>query len=203
VRAGSDYDETVKLVLHTALDPRKSNQQLRGIAQLPHGTGKEVRVAVFAEGAKAQEALDAGADVVGTDELVDMIKAGNIDFDRCIATPNMMPVIGTVARILGPKGLVPSPKLGTLTMNIKEAVEAAKQGEIVLRANEHGEIQAAVGKLSFPSASITENIAALMKRVLELKPDGHKKGVLVLDVDLTTCQGPRIRVKCNQAPFRG
>lgn len=182
------------MVLITCLDPRKPNQMCRGIASLPHGSGKKERIAVFAKDAKAQEARDAGADIVGGQDLADSILAGKLDFTRCIATPDMMAVVGKVARVLGPKGLMPNPKMGSVTMNIKEAIKRAQLGSVEFKCEKNGVLMAAVGKASFPLQHIRENIDCFFNAVQKAKPDGAK-GVFIRGVYLSSSQGKGIKVK--------
>jgi len=175
--AKAKFDETVEAHVRLGIDPRRGDQMVRGAATLPHGSGKVVRVAVFAEGAEAQEAIAAGADVVGADDLIDSIKesGGKLDFDKCIATPSFMPRLGKVARILGPRGLMPNPKVGTVTNNVGEAVKAAKQGRVDFRADKGGIVHVGLGKVSFTEAALQENVSAFVGAVLGAKPVGLKK----------------------------
>jgi large subunit ribosomal protein L1 len=172
--AKAKFDETIELALGLGLDPRKANQNLRSSVVLPHGTGKSERVAVFAQGDKVDEATEAGAAVVGGQDLVDQINSGNIDFTRCIATPDMMPMVGRVARILGPKGLMPNPKTGTVTADVGAAVSAALRGQVQYRVDKFGYLQVGVGKVSFSDEAILENLRALMMDIADSKPDGAK-----------------------------
>ncbi|MGI9490694.1 MAG: 50S ribosomal protein L1 [Geminicoccaceae bacterium] len=172
--AKAKFDETIEVALNLGVDPRHADQMVRGTVNLPHGTGKSLRVAVFAKGDKAEEAKKAGADVVGADDLAEAVQGGNIDFDRCIATPDMMPVVGRLGRVLGPRGMMPNPKLGTVTPNVAEAVEAAKGGQVQFRVEKAGIIHGGVGKASFDEAKLAENIKAFVDAVAKAKPSGAK-----------------------------
>lgn len=172
--AKAKFDETIEVSLNLGVDPRHADQMVRGTVDLPHGTGKTLRVAVFAKGDKADEAKAAGADIVGADDLAQAVQGGEINFDRCIATPDMMPVVGRLGRVLGPRGLMPNPKLGTVTPNVKEAVEAAKGGQVQFRVEKAGIIHGGVGKASFDEAKIAENIKAFVDAVARAKPSGAK-----------------------------
>jgi len=172
--AKAKFDETIEISLNLGVDPRHADQMVRGTVDLPHGTGKSLRVAVFAKGDKADEAKAAGADVVGADDLAQAVQGGEINFDRCIATPDMMPVVGRLGRVLGPRGLMPNPKLGTVTPNVKEAVEAAKGGQVQFRVEKAGIIHGGVGKASFDEAKLAENIKAFVDAVTKAKPSGAK-----------------------------
>ncbi|MDP1975727.1 MAG: 50S ribosomal protein L1 [Alphaproteobacteria bacterium] len=192
-RVSAKFDETVEVAVALNVDPRKADQTVRGMVNLPNGTGKTLKVAVFARDAKAEEAKAAGADYVGEDELIDMISRGDIPFDRCIATPDMMIVVAKVGKILGPRGLMPNPKLGTVTMNVKEAVEAAKGGQIEFRAEKAGIVHAGVGKASFSEDKLAENIRALMEALKKAKPE-TVKGTYINRVNLSSTMGPGLRV---------
>ncbi|MEZ5933918.1 MAG: 50S ribosomal protein L1 [Alphaproteobacteria bacterium] len=172
--AKAKFDETIEVSLNLGVDPRHADQMVRGTVNLPHGTGKTLRVAVFAKGDKAEEAKAAGADVVGADDLAQAVQGGEINFDRCIATPDMMPVVGRLGRVLGPRGLMPNPKLGTVTPNVREAVEAAKGGQVQFRVEKAGIIHGGVGKASFDEAKLTDNIKAFVDAVNKAKPTGAK-----------------------------
>lgn len=172
--AKAKFDETIELSLNLGVDPRHADQMVRGTVVLPHGTGKTLRVAVFAKGDKAEEAKAAGADVVGADDLAQAVQGGEINFDRCIATPDMMPVVGRLGRVLGPRGLMPNPKLGTVTPNVAEAVEAAKGGQVQFRVEKAGIVHAGVGKASFDDGKLAENIKAFVDAVSKAKPSGAK-----------------------------
>eukprot|EP01037_Dinobryon_pediforme_P037026 gene37026-44283_t len=172
--ATSKFDETIEVALNLGVDPRHADQMVRGVVTLPKGTGKTVRVGVFAKGAKADEAREAGADVVGAEDLMELVQGGTIDFDRCIATPDMMGVVGRLGKILGPKGLMPNPKLGTVTMNVAAAVQAAKGGQIEYRVEKAGIIHSGIGKASFPAEDLRANFDALVDAVVKAKPTGAK-----------------------------
>ncbi|MBC6438920.1 MAG: 50S ribosomal protein L1 [Rhodospirillales bacterium] len=192
-RATAKFDETVEIVLNLNVDPRHADQMVRGVVSLPHGTGRSVRVAVFAKDAKADEARDAGADLVGADELADQIQKGEIEFDRCIATPDMMPVVGRLGKILGPRGLMPNPKLGTVTPDVAGAVNAAKAGQVEYRVEKAGIIHAGVGKSSFSEDQIAENVRALVDAVVKAKPSAVK-GTYMKRATLSSTMGPGVRV---------
>ena len=187
------FDETVELAINLGVDPKHADQMVRGTMTLPHGTGKALRVAVFAKDDKAREAEAAGADLVGADDLAEKIQKGKIDFDRCIATPDMMAVVGKLGKILGPKGLMPNPKLGTVTPDVTKAIEAAKAGQIEFRVEKEGIIHAGVGKASFSPEHLTENIAAFIDAIIRAKPSGVK-GTYLKRVSLTSTMGPGIRL---------
>ena len=191
--AKAKFDETVEFSMNLGIDPRHADQMVRGMVSLPNGTGKVLRVGVFARPAKAAEALEAGADVVGADDLAEKVQAGDIQFDRCIATPDMMALVGRLGKILGPRGLMPNPKLGTVTMNVKEAVLAAKSGQVEFRAEKAGIIHAGVGKASFEETKLVENIRALVDAVQKAKPTGAK-GTYLQKAALSSTMGPGIRV---------
>ena len=183
------FDETVEVSMNLGVDPKHADQVVRGMVQLPNGTGKSVRVAVFAKDAKADEAKEAGADIVGAEDLMEQIQAGNIDFDRCIATPDMMPLVGRLGQILGPRGMMPNPKLGTVTPDVAGAVKAAKGGAVEFRAEKSGIVHAGVGKLSFGQDKIEENVRAFVTAILRAKPAGAK-GNYIQKVTLTSTMGP-------------
>ena len=191
--ATSKFDETIEVALNLGVDPRHADQMVRGVVTLPKGTGKTVRVGVFARGAKAEEALAAGADVVGAEDLMEAIQGGTIDFDRCIATPDMMGIVGRLGKVLGPKGLMPNPKLGTVTMNVAAAVEAAKGGQIEYRVEKAGIIHSGIGKASFPAEDLRANFDALVDAIVKAKPAGAK-GKYLRKVALTSSMGPGVRV---------
>ncbi len=191
--AKAKFDETVEFSMNLGIDPRHADQMVRGLISLPNGTGKTLRVGVFARAAKAQEALDAGADVVGADDLAEKVQAGDIQFDRCIATPDMMALVGRLGKILGPRGLMPNPKLGTVTMNVKDAVNAAKSGQVEYRAEKAGIIHAGVGKASFEDEKLVQNIRALVDAVQKAKPTGAK-GTYLQKAAISSTMGPGIRV---------
>lgn len=192
-RAKAKFDETIELAVNLNIDTRKADQNIRGMISLPHGTGKTVRVAVFARDEKAQEAKKAGADIVGDDDLVQSILKGEINFDRCIATPDMMAVVGKVAKVLGPKGLMPNPKLGTVTPNVAKAVEDAKAGQVEYRAEKLGIVHVGVGKSSFSEKNLEENIKALVDVLIKSKPTGIK-GSYIKRISLSSTMGPSIKV---------
>ncbi|RZF63946.1 50S ribosomal protein L1 [Sphingomonas populi] len=191
--ATSKFDETIEVALNLGVDPRHADQMVRGVVTLPKGTGKTVRVGVFAKGAKAEEALAAGADVVGAEDLMEIVQGGKIDFDRCIATPDMMGVVGRLGKILGPKGLMPNPKLGTVTMNVAQAVKDAKGGQIEYRVEKAGIIHSGIGKASFPAEDLRANFDALVDAVVKAKPTGAK-GKYVRKVAVSSTMGAGIKV---------
>lgn len=196
--AKTRFDETVEVALNLGVDPRHADQMVRGSVTLPNGTGKTVRVGVFARGPKADEALAAGADVVGAEDLMEAIQGGVIDFDRCIATPDMMPIVGRLGKILGPRGLMPNPKIGTVTMDVKGAVEAAKGGQVTFRVEKAGIIHAGVGKVSFDAAKLAENVRALVDAVAKSRPTGAK-GTYLKKVSLSSTMGPGVTVDVASA----
>lgn len=187
------FDETVEIAMNLGVDPRHADQNVRGMVSLPHGTGSVIRVAVFAKDEKAAEAKAAGADIVGAEDLAEMIAKGEMNFDRCIATPDMMGLVGRVGKLLGPKGLMPNPKLGTVTPNVKKAVEDAKGGSIEFRAEKAGIVQAGVGKLSFDEKKIIENIRAFVEAIQRAKPAGAK-GTYLKKISVTSTMGPGIKL---------
>lgn len=193
------FDETVEMVVRLGIDPRKADQAVRGSVGLPHGLGKEIRVAVFAKGEKVQEAQDAGADLVGGDDLVEQIKAGNMDFDAVIATPDMMASVAKVGKILGPRGLMPSPKVGTVTFDVAETIRGVKAGRAEYRADKAGNVHAPVGKSSFGAEKIRENIEALLDAINKAKPQ-TSKGVYLQQGSISLTMGPS--VKLDPAPLR-
>ena len=189
--ARAKFDETVELSMNLGIDPRHADQMVRGLISLPNGTGKTLRVGVFARGPKQQEALDAGADVVGAEDLAEKVQAGEFGFDRCIATPDMMALVGRLGKILGPRGLMPNPKLGTVTMDVKGAVQAAKSGQVEFRAEKAGIIHAGIGKASFDEGKLAENIRALVDAVQKAKPTGAK-GTYLQKASLSSTMGPGV-----------
>ena len=191
--ASVKFNETVDIAINLGVDPRHADQMVRGVVVLPHGTGKETRVAVFAKGDKADEAKAAGADVVGAEDLAEIIQKGEINFDRCIATPDMMAVVGRLGKILGPRGLMPNPKLGTVTPNLKEAVAAAKGGQLEFRAEKSGIVHARVGKTSFKAEALEENIKAFVGAISKAKPSGVK-GTYMKRVSLSSTVGPGVKL---------
>ena len=172
--ANAKFDETVEVAMNLGVDPRHADQMVRGVVGLPNGTGKTVRVAVFARGPKADEAKEAGADIVGAEDLMETVQGGTIEFDRCIATPDMMPIVGRLGKVLGPRNLMPNPKVGTVTMDVADAVKAAKGGEVQFKAEKAGVVHAGVGKASFDEAQLVENIRAFVGAVAKAKPSGAK-----------------------------
>jgi large subunit ribosomal protein L1 len=193
-RATAKFDETIEVAINVNVDPRKSDQSIRGVTLLPAGTGKSLRVAVFAKGPKAEEAKKAGADIVGDDDLAEKIQAGEINFDRCIATPDMMGTLGKLARVLGPKGLMPNPKLGTVTMDVAEAVKAAKGGQVEYRAEKAGIIQVGIGKASFSEADIEKNLRSFIDAIMKARPTGIK-GSYLKKVSLSSTMGPSVQIE--------
>jgi large subunit ribosomal protein L1 len=191
--AKAKFDETVEMAMNLGIDPRHADQMVRGLISLPHGTGKTLRVGVFARGPKAEEAQAAGADVVGAEDLAEKIQAGEINFDRCIATPDMMGLVGRLGKILGPRGLMPNPRLGTVTMDVKGAVGAAKAGQVEFRAEKAGIVHAGIGKASFSPEHLVENAKAFADAIIKAKPAGAK-GTYVEKVALSTTMGPGVRV---------
>jgi len=194
--AKAKFDETVELSLNLGIDPRHADQMVRGLTNLPNGTGKTVRVGVFARGPKAEEAIAAGADIVGAEDLAEKIQAGTIEFDRCVATPDMMGIVGRLGKILGPRGLMPNPRLGTVTMDIKGAVTAAKGGQVEFRAEKAGIIHAGIGKVSFDDQKLLENARALADAVQKARPTGAK-GTYMKTAAVSSTMGPGIRVEVN------
>ncbi|MDY0959652.1 MULTISPECIES: 50S ribosomal protein L1 [unclassified Sphingomonas] len=197
--ATSKFDETIEVAVNLGVDPRHADQMVRGVVTLPKGTGKTVRVGVFAKGAKADEARAAGADVVGAEDLMETIQGGTIDFDRCIATPDMMGVVGRLGKVLGPKGLMPNPKLGTVTMNVAEAVKAAKGGQVEYRVEKAGIIHSGIGKASFPAEDLRANFDALVDALIKAKPSGAK-GKYVRKVAVSSTMGRGIKVNVSEIP---
>ena len=191
--AKAKFDETVEISMNLGIDPRHADQMVRGLLSLPNGTGKTLRVGVFARGPKAEEAKAAGADVVGAEDLAEKVQAGEINFDRCIATPDMMALVGRLGKILGPRGLMPNPKLGTVTMDVKGAVSAAKSGQVEYRAEKAGIVHAGVGKASFDGGKLAENIRAFVDAVQKARPTGAK-GTYVKKIALSSTMGPGVTV---------
>lgn len=196
--ASAKFDETVEIAMNLGVDPRHADQMVRGVVTLPNGTGKTVRVAVFARGPKADEAKAAGADIVGAEDLMETIQSGKIEFDRCIATPDMMPLVGRLGKILGPRNLMPNPKVGTVTMDVKSAVEAAKGGEVQFKVEKAGVIHAGVGKVSFGEGQLAENIRAFVDAVTRAKPAGAK-GAYVQKVSVSSTMGPGVNLDLASA----
>jgi large subunit ribosomal protein L1 len=195
-RSKAKFDETVEIAMNLAVDPRKSDQNLRGTVMLPHGTGKSLRVAVFARGERAKEAEAAGANLVGAEDLAEKVQAGQIDFDRCIATPDMMAVVGRLGKVLGPRGLMPNPKLGTVTANVAEAVRAAKGGQVEFRAEKAGIVHAGIGKVSFSEEALVENVRAFVGAISRAKPTGVK-GTYIRKVSLSSTMGPGLKLEIS------
>ena len=193
-RAKSKFDETIEVSMNLGVDPRHADQMVRGVVTLPHGTGRTLRVGVFARGAKADEARAAGADVVGAEDLVEKVQAGEINFDRCIATPDMMPLVGRLGKVLGPRGMMPNPKIGTVTMDVTGAVKGAKGGSVEFRVEKAGIVQAGIGKASFDEDKLVANIKALADAVSKAKPAGAK-GTYVQRVAVSSSMGPGIKVE--------
>ncbi len=196
--ASAKFDETVEIAMNLGVDPRHADQMVRGVVQLPNGTGKTVRVAVFARGAKADEAKAAGADIVGAEDLMETIQSGKIEFDRCIATPDLMPLVGRLGKILGPRNLMPNPKVGTVTMDVKTAVEAAKGGEVQFKVEKAGVVHAGVGKVSFDAEKLAQNVRAFVDAVSRAKPAGAK-GAYLKKVSLSSTMGPGVSVDLASA----
>ncbi|WP_304617285.1 50S ribosomal protein L1 [Paracoccus sp. (in: a-proteobacteria)] len=191
--ASAKFDETVEIALNLGVDPRHADQMVRGVVTLPAGTGKDVRVAVFARGPKADEAKAAGAEIVGAEDLLETIQSGKIEFDRCIATPDMMPLVGRLGKILGPRNLMPNPKVGTVTMDVKAAVEAAKGGEVQFKAEKAGVVHAGIGKVSFDEDKLAQNLRAFVDAVQKAKPTGAK-GTYMKKVSISSTMGPGVSV---------
>lgn len=196
--AKAKFDETVEISMNLGVDPRHADQMVRGTVNLPNGTGKSVRVAVFARGPKADEAKEAGADIVGAEDLMEIVQGGTIDFDRCIATPDMMPVVGRLGKVLGPRNLMPNPKIGTVTMDVKEAVAAAKGGQVQFKVEKAGVIHAGVGKASFDEGQLVENVKAFVDAVAKSKPAGAK-GTYMKKISLSSTMGPGVSVDVETA----
>ncbi|MEI4197896.1 50S ribosomal protein L1 [Roseovarius sp. E0-M6] len=191
--ANANFDETIEIAMNLGVDPRHADQMVRGVVGLPNGTGKDVRVAVFARGAKADEAKEAGADIVGAEDLMETVQGGEINFDRCIATPDMMPVVGRLGKVLGPRNLMPNPKVGTVTMDVAEAVKGAKGGEVQFKAEKAGVVHAGVGKASFTEDKLVENVRAFVNAVAKAKPAGAK-GTYMKKIALSSTMGPGVSV---------
>jgi large subunit ribosomal protein L1 len=196
--AQAKFDETIEVAMNLGVDPRHADQMVRGSVTLPNGTGKTVRVAVFARGPKADEATAAGADLVGAEDLMETIQGGTIEFDRCIATPDMMPIVGRLGKILGPRNLMPNPKVGTVTMDVKEAVEAAKGGQVQFKAEKAGVVHAGIGKASFDEGKLVENLRAFVDAVNKAKPAGAK-GTYIKKVSVSSTMGPGVSIDVMSA----
>ncbi len=195
-RANAKFDETVEIAMNLGVDPRHADQMVRGVCNLPNGSGRTLRVAVFARGAKADEAKAAGADIVGAEELVESVQKGEINFDRCIATPDMMGLVGRLGKVLGPRGLMPNPRVGTVTMDVTSAVAASKGGSVEFRVEKAGIVHAAVGKASFSAEKLSENIKAFVDSVAKAKPAGAK-GTYIQRVALSSTMGPGVKIEPN------
>jgi large subunit ribosomal protein L1 len=196
--ATAKFDETVEVAVNLGVDPRHADQMVRGTVNLPNGTGKTVRVAVFARGAKAEEATAAGADIVGAEDLMEIVQGGKIDFDRCIATPDMMPIVGRLGKVLGPRNLMPNPRVGTVTMDVTEAVKNAKGGEVQFRVEKAGVIHAGVGKASFNEGQLVENVRAFIDAVQKAKPSGAK-GAYMTKIAVSSTMGPGVSINVASA----
>ncbi len=195
--AKAKFDETIDLALNLGVDPRHADQMVRGVCALPNGTGKEIRVAVFARGTKADEAKAAGADIVGAEDLMESVQAGKVDFDRCIATPDMMPVVGRLGKVLGPRNLMPNPKVGTVTVDVNSAVKAAKGGEVQFKVEKAGVLHVGVGKVSFDEEKIVENVKEFIKSVNKVKPSGAK-GTFMKKVCISSTMGPSVTLNLTE-----
>jgi large subunit ribosomal protein L1 len=193
-RAIAKFDETIEVAMNLGVDPRHADQMVRGVVNLPNGSGRSVRVGVFARGAKAEEAKAAGADVVGAEDLVERVQAGNIDFDRCIATPDLMPLVGRLGKVLGPRGMMPNPKVGTVTMDVTAAVRGAKGGSVEFRVEKAGIVQAGIGKASFSADKLVQNIKAFADAVQKAKPSGAK-GTYIERVAVSSTMGPGVKIE--------
>ncbi|SEV96213.1 LSU ribosomal protein L1P [Aliiroseovarius sediminilitoris] len=196
--AKAKFDETIEIAMSLGVDTRHADQMVRGVIGLPNGTGKTMRVAVFARGPKAEEAQAAGADIVGAEDLMETIQGGTIEFDRCIATPDMMPIVGRLGKVLGPRNLMPNPKVGTVTMDVKEAVEAAKGGQVQFKAEKGGVVHAGLGKASFDEAKLVENVRAFIDAVQKAKPTGAK-GTYMKKIALSSTMGPGVTISVDSA----
>lgn len=192
------FDETIEIAMNLGVDPRHADQMVRGTVDLPNGTGKTLRIAVFARGPKAEEALAAGADIVGAEDLMEIVQGGKIDFDRCIATPDMMPIVGRLGKVLGPRNLMPNPKIGTVTMDVKEAIEAAKGGQVQFKVEKAGVIHAGIGKASFDEVKLAENIRSFVDAVAKAKPSGSK-GAYMKKIVVSSTMGPSVTLDVDSA----
>ena len=200
--AKAKFDETVELAINLGVDPRHADQMVRGVVNLPNGTGKSLRVAVFAKDDKAEEAKAAGADIVGAEDLMQTVQGGTIDFDRCIATPDMMPLVGRVGKVLGPRGLMPNPKVGTVTTDVAQAVKDAKGGAVEFRVEKAGIVHAGVGKASFSEQQLSENVRALIDQVVKAKPSGAK-GAYLKRIALSSTMGPGVKIELSSVTDGG
>ena len=196
--ATAKFDETIEIAMNLGVDTRHADQMVRGVVGLPNGTGKSMRVAVFARDVKAKEAKDAGADIVGAEDLMETVQAGTIDFDRCIATPDMMPIVGRLGKVLGPRNLMPNPKVGTVTVDVTEAVKAAKGGEVQFRAEKGGVVHAGIGKASFDENQLVENVKAFIDAVAKAKPSGSK-GSFMKGITLSSTMGPGVTLSVDKS----
>ena len=201
-RATAKFDETIEVAMNLGVDPRHADQMVRGVVSLPNGTGRSARVAVFAKGAKAEEAKRAGADIVGAEDLAEQVQKGEINFDRCIATPDMMGVVGRLGKVLGPRGLMPNPKVGTVTMDVTQAVKDAKGGAVEFRVEKAGIVHAGVGKASFQEKAIAENVRALIDSVIKAKPAGAK-GHYVKRISISSTMGPGVKIALDSVGQAG
>ena len=195
--ASAKFDETIDIAINLGVDPKHADQMVRGVCSLPHGNGKSVRVAVFAKGEKADEAKRAGADLVGAEDLMETVKSGKIEFDRCIATPDMMPIVGRLGKVLGPRNLMPNPKVGTVTVELEKAISSAKSGEVQFKVEKSGVVQVGLGKVSFDKQKITENISAFVESVNKAKPSGAK-GSYLKRISISSTMGPSITIDNGQ-----
>ena len=195
--ASANFDETVDIAINLGVDPKHADQMVRGVCSLPHGNGKRVRVAVFAKGEKADEAKKAGADLVGAEDLMETVQSGKIEFDRCIATPDMMPIVGRLGKVLGPRNLMPNPKVGTVTIELEKAISSAKSGEVQFKVEKSGVVQVGLGKVSFDKQKITENISAFVESVNKAKPSGAK-GSYLKRISISSTMGPSITIDNGQ-----
>lgn len=201
-RATAKFDETIEVAINLGVDPRHADQMVRGVVSLPNGTGRSARVAVFAKGAKADEARKAGADIVGAEDLAEQVQKGEINFDRCIATPDMMGIVGRLGKVLGPRGLMPNPKVGTVTMDVIQAIKDAKGGAVEFRVEKAGIVHAGVGKASFDEAKISENVRALIDSVVRAKPSGAK-GHYLKKISISSTMGPGIKISLDSVGHAG
>ncbi len=195
--ASAKFDETIDIAINLGVDPKHADQMVRGVCSLPHGNGKSVRVAVFAKGEKADEAKKAGADLVGAEDLMEIVQSGKIEFDRCIATPDMMPIVGRLGKVLGPRNLMPNPKVGTVTIELEKAISLAKSGEVQFKVEKSGVVQVGLGKVSFDKQKITENISAFVESVNKAKPSGAK-GSYLKRISISSTMGPSITIDNGQ-----